>query len=472
MIGSNQYFQTILSSTLYVWIFKDFYFSPGSVVLFSSSIFTILLIYIKEGVHQTRTLIYGIILSNVTLTLLSYITSLQIKAEGTLNLLNIPKEIFEIDIRIFLIGTFTLLLDSFLIIIIYEFLLFKIKKIKIFWVIFIAIFTILYFDLLVFSTLSFWGKEGFKNILIGNIIGKSIAGTLFSLILYFYIVYIDKRNYIRKIEINKNINDVFSIITYREQYEFIKEEKEHIEELKNSLIKSNENKDRFFSIISHDLRSPFHAILGFLNLMKSNFDSMSRENIKTDLDLIQKSFNNSFDLLNNLLDWSRIQMDRIQFNPVYFSINELISICINSLKFNSESKDITVLFNPPQEFHVFADKNMINSVINNLLSNAIKFTNTGGKIIVELANSDKHTIIKIQDNGVGIEKEVINRLFRVDKVYSSSGTNNEKGTGLGLILSDEFIKINGGSIDVESEPGKGSTFTFSLPQFIQDQGIH
>ncbi|MDW7694196.1 HAMP domain-containing sensor histidine kinase [Flammeovirgaceae bacterium SG7u.111] len=471
LIGSNQFFQTLLSSNLYVQIFNDYYYSPGSVVLFSSSIFTILLIYIKEGVHSTRTLIYGILISNITLTLLSFITSYTINSESTFSILSIPKEIFEIDMQIFIIGTITLFVDSFLIIIIFEFVLLKVKNIKIFLAILVSIISVLYFDLVIFSFFSFWGNEGFEVFFIGNLIGKSIAGVLYSLMLYAYLVYIDQSSYLKKLEISKDVKDIFSIVTYRERYEFLKKEKDHIEEMKNSLIESNKNKDKFFSIISHDLKSPFHAILSFLNLTQANFDSMSRDNVKKNLALIQKSFTNAFDLLNNLLDWSRIQMDRVQFNPTPFCINDLIDKCINNLSYNAENKNISVLFHSSENYHVFADLDMINSVISNLLSNAIKFTNTGGMIIISIGYRDKATFVKVQDNGMGIEKEVIDKLFRLDTVYTSYGTNKESGTGLGLILSEEFIKKNNGNIFVESELGKGSTFTFTLPQFLKDDAV-
>lgn len=464
LIGSHQYFQTLLSSTLYVQIFEDYYSSPGSAVLFSSGIFTILLIYIKEGVHSTRTLIYGIVLANISLLILSYIASYQLTSEGTVNILNIPKEIFTIDVMSFLGGTLTLLLDSFLIIIVYEFLLFKIKKIKIFWVILISILTVLYFDILVYSLLSFWGTENLGNILIGNALGKTLAGIMFSLILYLYIVRIDKRSYLKNIAIKREIQDVFSIITYRERYEFLKEEKEQVEEIKNRLIEINENKDRFFSIISHDLRSPFNAILGFLNLMQSNIDSMSKERIKIDLSLIQKSFTNAFELLNKLLDWSRIQMGRLEYNPTTFSLNRLIQECIENMRISAENKDIRIFFSPFKEFSAYADRDMIYSVVSNLLSNAIKFTNPGGMVIVNIKGDGNGTLVEIKDNGIGIYEKNLNKLFKLETIYSTPGTNNEYGTGLGLILSDEFLKKNGGEIFVESEIGKGSTFSFTLPR--------
>jgi len=467
-IGSNQYLQTIISATIYLKIFDDYLFSPGSVVLFSSSIFTILLVYIKEGVHKTRTLIYGILLTNITLTIFSAITSVQLNMAGSINLLTIPKEIFNVNVKMFLIGTFLLILDSAFIIIIYEFILIKLSKINIFWTLIISMFTVLYLDSIIFSLFTFQSNELFINIFIGNIIGKSISGFIFTLVLYVYIVYIDKSKYLEKLKINKNAKDIFSIISYRERFELLQEEKTQVEELKNNLSESNKNKDKFFSIVSHDLRSPVGSIVGFLKFMDENFNSFNNEQLRKNIKMLYDSSKKAFDLLTNILDWSRIQMDKIQVNPVSFSINEIVNESINLLIDSANKKQIVISFNCIKNYNVYADKDMIRSVIRNLLTNAIKFTNIGKEININIESDSNEVIISVQDNGVGIDKEIAEKLFEAKSTITTRGTDNEIGTGLGLNLSAEFVRRNYGKIWLESKIAKGSTFTFTLPSYKVD----
>ncbi len=229
-IGSNQYLQTVLASTVYVNVLDLYVVSPGSVVLFSSTLFAILLIYLKEGVPQTRTFIYGIIMANVTLTAFSVVTNFQMRTADGLNLLGVPPSLFSVDLRLFVFGTATLLLDSILIIIVYEFLFLKIRTLPLLGRILLALLTVSAFDSLVFISAAFAGNEMYGEILKSNLVGKGFSGCLYALILYTYLR-VFAREYYEETQHGRpqDVKDVFSILTYRRRYEALVKEKDLME---------------------------------------------------------------------------------------------------------------------------------------------------------------------------------------------------------------------------------------------------
>lgn len=225
-IGSIQYLQTVLSATLFIPLWGDFGFSPGSAVLFGSNIFAILLIYLKEDILKTRTLVYGILISNIALAILSTITSYQMSLENSMNFLNLSHQIFNVNLRIFMVGTVTLIIDSIAIIIIFEFLFFKLKRSYIFFLILLASVIVMILDSLLFVTGSYIGQPDFMHILINNMSGKIFSGFVYAFILSVYLVYIDKNNFLNHHGAPSEIKDLFSILTYRKKYEHVKKEKE------------------------------------------------------------------------------------------------------------------------------------------------------------------------------------------------------------------------------------------------------
>lgn len=238
-------------------------------------------------------------------------------------------------------------------------------------------------------------------------------------------------------------------------------------ESKRRLKQINDNKDKFFSIVSHDLKSPFNSLLGFSELMLKEFDYLPKEELKEYVSSINKSVSNVYGLLENILEWSRIQTGRMEFNPVCVELSNLIHEAFFSLSGNAIKKNIKLVSHVNKNIRAYADINMIRSVVNNLISNAIKFTGCGGEIIVMAARTGELVEISVSDNGVGMGKEEIAKLFRIDVNFSKSGTENEKGTGLGLVLCRELVEKNGGTISVESFEGKGTTFVFTLPECTQ-----
>ena len=224
----------------------------------------------------------------------------------------------------------------------------------------------------------------------------------------------------------------------------------------------NATKDKFFSIIAHDLKSPFNAIVGFSNLMTEQIKLKDYDGIEEYAEIILNSSTRAMELLKNLLEWSRSQTGRMTFNSEYLDLSVLVRETTDLLKDSAQQKLISITTEVPAKMQVMADRAMINSVLRNLLSNAIKFTHTTGQIVVSAVQNRDECMISIRDTGIGIGKENISRLFRMDESFSTVGTHNEKGTGLGLLLSKEFVEKHGGKIWVISEPGKGSTFYFTI----------
>jgi signal transduction histidine kinase len=240
-------------------------------------------------------------------------------------------------------------------------------------------------------------------------------------------------------------------------------QKHEIIKQNNALVEINNEKDKFFSIIAHDLKSPFNSILGFNELLLEQIKKKDYENIEEFANLMLQSSNNAVDLLSNLMTWSQSQSGRMEFNPVYFEIASLIEESTRLLNDLAGQKSIKIESTISSAVPVFADKEMISTILRNLISNAIKFTNIGGKISISVDKIDETLKVTIRDNGVGILRESLDTIFNIAGSESTLGTLNEKGTGLGLILCKEFIEKNNGKIWVESKAGIGSSFSFSLP---------
>ncbi len=232
----------------------------------------------------------------------------------------------------------------------------------------------------------------------------------------------------------------------------------------NELKATNASKDKFFSIIAHDLKNPFNGIIGLSSLLIDDFDSFPVEEQKEFIQDIKTTAENTFRLLQNLLEWSQTQIGKIHFEPTQFMLASTTQEIVDLVKTSAGNKNILLESDVPADIRVFADKNMINTVIRNLLLNAVKFTRSGGRITLSARNIDHVVEIAVTDNGVGISPENFKKLFCIDCNVVSYGTEGEQGTGLGLILCKEFVEKNAGKIRVESEQGVGSTFTVSIPE--------
>jgi PAS domain S-box-containing protein len=227
----------------------------------------------------------------------------------------------------------------------------------------------------------------------------------------------------------------------------------------------NATKDKFFSIIAHDLKSPFSTITGLSNILLEQVKDNDLDGIKEFSTYILDSSERAMDLLLNLLEWSRSQTGEIRYQPELIAVEAYIDSSIDLLINTAKQKSIALIKNISESsIRVTADKAMFSTVLRNLISNAIKFTRVGGQIMVSVSQSPDELTIAVADNGVGIKQNQLEKLFRVDESVSTPGTQNEKGTGLGLILCKEFVEKHGGKISVESELEKGSTFSFTIPK--------
>lgn len=231
----------------------------------------------------------------------------------------------------------------------------------------------------------------------------------------------------------------------------------------------NKNKDRFFSIISHDLRSPFNSLLGLTKLILEDFDGFSKEEIRDSVYNLHQVSEGLFALIEDLLDWSRIQFNRIEFQAETFNLYELVVFVVNSQKSVARDKNISIVNLVPKNCTVRADQHMINTIIRNLVGNAIKFTPKYGLVKISSGFDIDDIIISVEDTGVGMRKEIADKLFKMESKVSTSGTEGESGTGLGLLICKEFVEKHGGKIWVKSQLEKGSSFFFRIPIQQEDE---
>jgi len=260
---------------------------------------------------------------------------------------------------------------------------------------------------------------------------------------------------------------LLSVVINHEKYRQVNKEYIRAEE---ELRQLNATKDKFFSIVAHDLKNPFNAIIGFSELIVNNIDEYTKEQIESFVNVINNSSQKGYVLLENLLEWSRSQSGKTKIKPENFEITELVYENYDLIKEKASQKDIKIEMDCKNKHSIYADKNMINTVIRNLLSNALKFTNKNGKITIKtetienLKQKDKNCLkVEIADTGIGIKTEDIDKIFDIEYSISTKGTNSEKGTGLGLVLCKDFIEKNDGRIWAVSELEKGSSFIFTLP---------
>lgn len=246
-------------------------------------------------------------------------------------------------------------------------------------------------------------------------------------------------------------------ITKRKATEQLLKEKER------QLVELIATKDKLFSIIAHDLRNPFNAILGFSELLIENTSDIEAAESKKYLGVINSLAKNTLILLNNLLNWAKIQTGTIIYQPEHSNLFAIVSDVLIIKESIAVIKNITINYSKTEGIEVYADVNMLKTILRNLISNAIKYTHIAGEITISAMQNQHNIEITVADNGVGMNEETRNKLFGIDLGITTSGTNNEKGSGLGLLLCKDFVEKHGGEIWVKSEVGKGSAFTFTLP---------
>ncbi len=247
----------------------------------------------------------------------------------------------------------------------------------------------------------------------------------------------------------------------------LKRSREALEETNLKLIEANNTKDKMFSIISHDLLGPVGNIKESLEMIANKEVEMDEDSMQDFIRATWYSVGNAYSLLENLLYWARNQQGRMVYNPKKLALNKVVFETYSLLAGVAKNKEIELRTNLLKEYEAYGDKNAVKTILRNLVSNALKFTNQGGKIICKVADNDEgFLLVTVSDNGVGMDKDRANSLFdNRHKNEPKWGTNGEKGVGLGLVISKEFVEKHGGKIWVNSQPESGSTFIFTIPKY-------
>jgi two-component system sensor histidine kinase/response regulator len=241
----------------------------------------------------------------------------------------------------------------------------------------------------------------------------------------------------------------------------IRFQKQELKELNKNLKETDIQKTKFLSIVSHDLRSPMSGLVGLIKMINSDFDSFDKEELKDSLVSMEDALKHQYMFLETMLRWGNLQFNKVQLEMNSLEIKYLIEQIFNVLKVNTENKNID-LVSDFQTDKIFGDYNLLYSIFHNLIVNAIKYTNEGGTVTVSIKELENEYLCSVKDTGIGMPKKIADNLFRVDSVHSRPGTNNEKGTGLGLIVSYESVIKHGGKIWVETKEGEGTEFFFTL----------
>ncbi len=278
--------------------------------------------------------------------------------------------------------------------------------------------------------------------------------TLMAAILW-YIQYKKKREALKVVQLQKE-----EIIQQKEE---IQTQSDRLKLQRDELYRSNKTKEKLFSVIAHDLKNPIHALIGFSDLLINEKDNLNNEEKEQYIEFIHTSSLQIHNLLENLLKWAQSQSSSIKFSPENIDVNELIDINIGLFKETSKKKQIELVANENTDNKVYADKNMVNTIIRNLINNALKFTNKGGKISLSTKTIDQQIEVSVTDTGIGMTEEIIKKILDSEELYSSAGTMDEPGTGLGLAICQEFLEAHNNKLQIQSQPGKGSTFFFNLP---------
>jgi signal transduction histidine kinase len=245
--------------------------------------------------------------------------------------------------------------------------------------------------------------------------------------------------------------------------QLLEEKNQQIEQSEQELRLMNAAKNKFFSIIAHDLKNPLHTVMGFSYLLSHNYERFSQSERRKFATDIHQSTNNIFRLLENLLEWSKSQTGRLIFTPVETEFSRILENSASVLRPLAEQKKIQMTFSYSDDLKVFADPLMIETVLRNLINNAIKFTPDHGTIGIAAERIENNVRVNVSDTGIGIPETDVQKLFHIDSKVKRKGTNNEDGSGLGLILCKEFVSINNGSLWVESTSAEGSLFSFTIP---------
>lgn len=290
-----------------------------------------------------------------------------------------------------------------------------------------------------------------------------IFGAIIYHLAFYYIFDALERTQQRQVELNENLELQKDQLVLKNKD--LKQKNQQIIDQAKELSQTLSTKDKLFSIIAHDLRSPFNSIIGLSDLLVNNIEEYDKIRILKFAEQINSSAKPTLVILDNLLNWAKSQTGQLNYRPERIKLESLYQELVDIMDSSANFKNISLNYFQVGNIEVFADKNMIKSVLFNLVSNAIKFTNTNGKVTIYAIQNSDHIEISVSDNGVGMSEERQNNLFKTETPETTYGTAREPGSGLGLIICKEFVEKHGGKIWVESKEGKGSDFKFTLPKY-------
>ncbi|HPT20654.1 MAG TPA: HAMP domain-containing sensor histidine kinase [Bacteroidales bacterium] len=296
--------------------------------------------------------------------------------------------------------------------------------------------------------------------LINNAPFLMLNGIIYTWAVYYILDILEKMR-IRQLQLTNNLESQKEQLVMRNKD--LENKNEHINQQSKDLKELNATKDKLFSIIAHDLRSPFNSILGLTELLRDNIRTYNAEKSTEYLSLINSTAERTLVLLDNLLVWAKLQTKQIDFTPQKLKLKPVVQGVIALLESSATIKTIALSYEQPEDIVIEADSNMLQTILRNLIQNAIKFTGSGGKVDISAIIHGNYVDISVSDNGIGMDDHIKKELFREDLHFNPGSTVHERGSGLGLILCKEFVKMHGGMIRAESESGKGSRFTFTLP---------
>ncbi len=464
LLGSNQVLSVILATSIFFRLTPDLVISPGSTVLFTGTIATALLVYLREDIPKTRTLIFGLVGVNLALVALLWVTGWQMSRLPTLNLLDLPIEIFLLNPRPYLVGTAALFVDLFLIVIVYELGRQTLGGVPKLVRIVTSLVSVLALDAFVFTIGAFAGTGRVSELLAGQLVGKVTFGAVWGVLIWAYLRLVEPAAESRMHETGEVA--VLSILTYRDRYKMVREQLE-VERA------ASRAKSRFMAHMSHELRTPLNAIIGFTSLLLSPSAPKDRTQVRLYLERVAENGRHLLHLINGILDLSKIEAGRIELNLQELSVNDLVAETVEQVRSQAVAKNLHLRADLPEsEIRLTTDAVRFKQIIFNLVGNAIKFTDDGG-VTVKLIGNEAGSAprLEIVDTGIGIPSEKLESVFDAFTQVDAGMNRRFQGTGLGLTISRALCAQLGYQIGVESSPCGGTVFRLTLNPVLPSQYV-
>ncbi len=454
LLGANQIMSQLLAASVYFRLSDSVAVSPGSIILFPLALVAVLLVYLCEDIPKTRTLIFSVVLINIGGTIVLWLTHFQMKVLDLDSTLGLPPSLFSVNARMFLVGTVVLLVDFFLLVIVFQFLERKLSRVPLSARIVFSLVTILVLDAFLFTLGSFYGQPGLGTILSGQLEGKVAAGLLLGILLSTYLHLFESGD--RATRRQTESLHVLSILTYQERYEIVRQKLAEARE-------ANLAKSRFLAQMSHELRTPLNAIIGFTKLLITPEAVPEQDKRDLYLDRVHDNAEHLLLLINDMLDLSKIEAGKIEIELQQVNLNDLVEETVGRMRGEAHAKDLELRWQGVETpLEIKTDSTRLRQVLINLIGNAIKFTREGHVSVKLLAADDRPNQpgrIDVSDTGIGIPRDLQEHIFEAFSQVESGTSRSFQGTGLGLAISRAICNELGYRLELESSAGRGSTFS-------------